>query len=231
MKIAVIHGSPRRGNTYKVTQIFMDELARCGEADFTEIFALQALPELCVGCQLCLGNPHEKCPHARQVLPVLEAMLKADAIIIASPHYGASSMPASLKNLFDHLDFLTLTVAPRKEMFAKKAFVITTGSGSASAIRPIVKCLKNWGINHVYSRGFRFFTGAWDKLPEGKQRKSEDILRRDAGRFYRAKRRRPHLETIFMYYMSKFILRRYYGKGAYSYEYWQEHGWFRARPF
>ncbi|MDR0915941.1 MAG: NAD(P)H-dependent oxidoreductase [Oscillospiraceae bacterium] len=28
MNIAVLHGSPRRGNTYRATRIFMDELTR-----------------------------------------------------------------------------------------------------------------------------------------------------------------------------------------------------------
>jgi multimeric flavodoxin WrbA len=231
MKITVMHGSPRKGNTYKATQMFMDELIKCGEIEFTEFSPLQALPEFCVGCQLCLGNSHEKCPHWQYVSPILDAILEADAIIVTSPHYGASSMPASLKNLFDHLDFLVLAVAPRTEMFSKKAFVLTTGSGSKSAINPIVKCLKNWGVNRVYARGLRMLTNEWDKMPTAKQRKFEAVLHRDARNFYRAKRGKPYLGTIFMYHMSKFVLRRYMGKGAYPYEYWLERGWFKTRPF
>jgi multimeric flavodoxin WrbA len=231
MKIALINGSPRKGNTYKATQIFIDELAKHGEIELTEFFPLQALPKFCVGCQFCLGNSREKCPHSQDVSPIFNAMIEADAIIITSPHYGASSIPATLKNLFDHLDFLTLTVAPRKEMFSKKAFVITTGTGSKSTIGVIVKCLKNWGINRVYSRGFRFFTDKWDKLSEAKRLKFENALRRDARNFYRAKRRHPYLGTVFMYHMSKFILRRYVGEGEYPYEYWLEQGWFKTRPF
>jgi multimeric flavodoxin WrbA len=209
----------------------MDELARCGEIDFTEIFPLQALPEFCVGCQLCLGNPHEKCPHSQFVSPILAAMLEADALIVTSPHYGAATMPASLKNLFDHLDFLTMTIAPRAELFDKKAFVITTGSGSKSVVRTIVKCLKNWGINRVGARGFRFFTDKWDKLAEGKKQKFEIALRRDARRFYRRKRSKPYLGTVLMYHVSKFVLQRFVGEGAYPYEYWLEHGWFKNQPF
>jgi len=116
-------------------------------------------------------------------------------------------------------------------MFSKKAFVITTGSGSASAIGPIVKCLKNWDINRVYSLGLRMFTDKWDKMPEAKQRKFERALRKNARRFYHVKRRGPYLGTIFMYHMAKFVLQRYVGKGAYPYEYWLERGWFGKRPF
>jgi multimeric flavodoxin WrbA len=231
MKIVAIYGSPRKGNTYKAAQVFMDELAKCGEIDLVEFFSLHALPEFCVGCQLCLGNSHEKCPHTQYVSPVLSAMLEADAIMITSPHYGASTMPASLKNIFDHLDFLVLTVAPQEEMFRKKAFVLTTGSGSKSAVRPIVKCLRNWGINRVYARGFRMFTDSWEKMSKTKQCKFETALRRDARRFYSAKLGKPYVGTVFMYHMSKFILRRYIGKGTYPYEHWLAHGWFKTRPF
>lgn len=231
MKICVINGSPRMGNTYRATQIFVDELVKCGGVEITEFFFPKALPEFCTGCQLCLGNPREKCPHTQYVTPILDAIIEADALIIGSPHHGASTMPAGLKNLFDHLDFLTLTVAPREEIFGKKAFIITTGTGSTSAINPIAKCLKFWGINRVFSLGLRMFTDKWDKMPVLKQRRFENALRRKAKRFYRVKRHWPYPGTIFMYHMAKMVLRKYVGKGAYPYEYWLERGWFGNRPF
>ncbi|MDR0818922.1 MAG: NAD(P)H-dependent oxidoreductase [Oscillospiraceae bacterium] len=231
MKVTIIHGSPRKGNTYRATQIFKDELAKRGGIEFTELSMPQAIPEFCVGCQVCLGNPREKCPHERYVTPVLDAILDADALIIGSPHYGATSMPAGLKNFFDHLDFLTLTVAPRAEMFRKKAFIITTGTGSKSVIRTIAGCLKNWGVNRVYSTGFRMLTDKWDKLSEPKLAKVENSLKKKAGKFYLAKKRRPHLSTVFMYHISKIILKNFAGAETYSYKYWDANDWFRKRPF
>ena len=231
MKIAVFHGSPRKGNTYKATTIFMEALSACGDVQYTEFFMPQALPAFCTGCQLCLGNPNEKCPHANYVSPILEAILQADALLFATPHYGACDMPASMKTLLDHLDFLTLTVAPREELFCKKAFIITTGSGSAAAIKPIKSYLKNWGINRVFSLGFRMFTDKWEKLSAAKQAAFGRRLRRAAKRFYRAPKRPPYISTIFMYYVSKIILKKYVGKGAYPYEYWQAKGYFNKCPF
>ena len=60
-------------------------------------------------------------------------------------------MTGSMKNLLDHLDFFTLTVSPRKEMFRKKAFILTTATGSTAAVGQIKKYLKSWGINRVSS--------------------------------------------------------------------------------
>jgi len=231
MNVAVFHGSPRKGNTYKATTIFMDELSQLGSVQFDEFFLPESMPEFCNGCQLCLGNPYDKCPHSDFTTPILNAILSADALIFATPHFGACSMSGAMKNLLDHLDFLTLTIAPRKEIFNKKAFIISTATGSTAAIKPIKKYLKNWGVNRVFSLGFRMFTNKWDKMPSVKQMRFEKALRKAARRFYRVPKRFPYLSTIFMYHMSKFVIRKYVGEGNYPYEYWKEHGYFNKRPF
>lgn len=154
-----------------------------------------------------------------------------DALIVTTPHFGACSMTGSMKNLLDHLDFLTLTVSPQKEIFSKKAFVLSTGSGSISAIKPIKKYLKNWGINRVISLGIRMFTDKWNNMPVKKQQKEEKRLQQAAQRFYFMKKKRPYISTIFKYHMNKFILKRYVGKGNYPFEYWKENGYFDKRPF
>lgn len=231
MKVALFHGSPRKGNTYKATEIFVNELSKPGDVRYTEFFLPKALPEFCVGCQHCLGAPNEKCPHSQYVTPILNAIISADALIFTTPHYGACSMSAVMKNLLDHLDFLTLSVAPRKELFSKKAFIITTGAGSAAAIKPIKKYLQNWGINRVYSLGIRMFAAKWTSMPETKQAKFEKKIRQAARKFYYAKKSIPYFSTLMMYYISKFILKKYVGKDGYSYKYWKDNGYFKKRPF
>ncbi|MDR1703905.1 MAG: NAD(P)H-dependent oxidoreductase [Clostridiales bacterium] len=162
---------------------------------------------------------------------MLDAILAADALIFTTPHYGACDMSGAMKNLLDHLDFLTMSVAPREAIFRKKAFIITTGSGSAAAIKPIRSFIKNWGINRVYSYGIRMFTDKWDKMPEAKRSKHEKALRRAARAFYAAPVKRPYIPTVFMYHMFKFVIKRYIGEGNYPYEYWKDRGYFTKRPF
>jgi len=231
MTIAVFLGSPRKGNTYRATKIFLDELQKCGEVRLIEFQLPGALPGFCTGCTLCLGGQREKCPDAQYVTPIAEALMEADALVFATPHYGACSMPGAMKNLLDHLAFLEMNVAPRAEMFGKKAFVLTTGAGSAAAVKPIGTFLRHWGVNRVYARGFRMFTDRWSNMPEKKQARYEAALRRAARKFYGTPRRRPYLSSIAHYHMTKFILKRYVGEGSYPYEYWKERGWFRRRPF
>lgn len=231
MNIAVFHGSPRKGNTYKAAQLFMDELLRYGEVQYTEFFFPEALPEFCTGCQLCLCNPSEMCPHSQYTSPILNAIICADALIFSTPHFCACSMTAGMKTLLDHLDFLTMTIAPRVELFSKKAFIITTGTGSTAAAKPIKSYLRNWGVNRVYSLGVRMFTDKWDKMSNAKQHKTEKQLRQAARRFYKTPKHPPYISTIFMYHMAKFILKKYVGEESYPYKYWQEKGYFKKRPF
>ena len=84
--ITVFHGSPRKGNTYNATKIFMDELSKYENVNFTEFFLPKDLPVFCTGCTLCLGGKREKCPNAQYVAPIFDAILKADAFIFATPH-------------------------------------------------------------------------------------------------------------------------------------------------
>lgn len=231
MDVVVFHGSPRKGNTYAATQIFLEGLAACGAVRATEFFLPKALPVFCTGCQRCLEGPRENCPHAEYVTPILEAVMAADALVFATPHHGGCSMSGGMKSLLDHLDFLTLTVAPREAMFAKKAFILTTATGSAAAIGPVRKFLKHWGVNRVDAVGLRMFTNRWDAMPGKKQAAFERRLRRAAKRFYEAKRKRPYVSAVGMYYMSRMIIRRYVGPGGYPYEHWMQNGFFQRRPF
>jgi len=230
LDVTVFHGSPRKGNTYTATTIFTEGLKKLGDVNITEFYLPKAMPEFCTGCQKCLGNPNSSCPHAEYVEPVLMSILKSEALIFATPHF-ACNMSGAMKNLLDHLDFLTMNVAPRKEVFQKRAFIITTGSGSAAAIKLIRRFLMNWGVNRVYSIGIRMFTDKWNKMPKKKQKRIDHKLRKAANHFYRVKVKRPRISSVFMYHVFKFIIRRYIGEGSYPFEYWKEQGYFAKRPF
>lgn len=114
-------------------------------------------------------------------------------------------MTGGMKNLLDHLDFFTLAVSPRKEMFSKKAFILTTATGTAAAVQQIKKCLKSWGINRVSSVGIRMFIDKWNKMPVKKQQKQEKRIRKAARSFYDLKKKRPYISSVFMYMMNKKI--------------------------
>jgi len=209
----------------------MDELAKCGDISLMEFFLPQDLPAFCTGCTLCLGGLNEKCPNTQYVTPIIDAIINADALVFTTPHYGACSMSGAMKNLIDHIDFLVLGTAPREEMFDKKAFIITTSSGTTAAIKPIKNFLRHCGINRVRSLGLRLLTNKWDKMPQRKQARYEKSLRKAARKFYDTKKGRPYLYSIIWYHIFKFVLKNYVGKDDYAYKLWEEKGYFKKRPF
>jgi multimeric flavodoxin WrbA len=231
MKVVVFNGSPRKGNTFTVTKLFLNELAKCGELKLTEFSFPKDMPKFCTGCQQCLRGPREKCPHADYVDLIYEAIIEADALVFASPHFGASCMPGSMKTLFDHLSFMEMTIAPRKECFQKKAFILTTGSGSKQNIRIIKSCLINWGINRVESLGIRMFTDKWISISKKRQMKLEKMIRRKAHIFYYLKKKIPYPKTVILFFTNKFIIKKFMGEGTYTYKYWKENGYFKKLPF
>lgn len=228
MKIAVVHGSPRKGNTYLAARKFLAALAKRGEVEASEFFLPKDMPKFCRGCATCVMQGEEKCPHAQYSQPILSAMLAADALLFTTPVYVMSTSGIQ-KNLLDHFPFLFINHRPRPEFFGKKAFVLSTtvGAGLQSAMKPIATCLKFWGVNRVYRKGFRIFALNWDEMPKEKQEKYDRQIDRCAEKFRRAVLKgpgAPYPFTRFFYAMSRWMIKK--GMAApLDREYWRAQGW------
>lgn len=230
MNIAVIHGSPRKGNTYEITQKFMQKMQTRGEVSFREFFLPQDMPEFCKGCFTCILRDEKLCPHAKYIQPILSAMIEADALIFTTPIYVLSTSGA-MKAFLDHFGFMFFVHRARPEMFHKKAFIISTtaGAGTKSAMKVIASSLKYWGINRVYQRGFIMHHIKWDSMPLKKKDKFEKILLADASKFWEAvsseKDLVPYVSTRFMFTMIKQFQKRAANDSA-DKQYWKQQGWF-----
>lgn len=236
MKIVMVHGSPRKGNTYLAAQLFLDEMKRLGSVSSREFFLPQDLPEFCRGCAVCILKSEELCPHARYVQPVLQAMLEADALIFTTPVFVLSES-GGMKAFLDHFGFLFLPHRPRPEMFRKKAFLLSTtaGAGTRSAMKPIAESLRFWGVNRIFTRGFALHEISWNKMPEKRRAAFERRIRADAGRFYRETTggtiRRPYFKIQFMFQFCKRLIRSYPEDNA-DRRYWRAQGWLeKGSPF
>jgi multimeric flavodoxin WrbA len=229
MNVTVIHGSPRKGNTYEITEKFKKEMQTQGEVSFREFFLPKDMPEFCKGCFTCILRDEKACPHASFIQPILEAMLEADALIFTTPVYVMSATGA-MKAFLDHFGFMFYVHRARPEMFHKKAFILSTtaGAGTKSAMKTIAASLKYWGINRVYSRGFVMHSIKWNQMPDKKKNRYERMLRSDAVKFYHAvaskKDKTPYLHTRFMVFMCRQFQKRA-DDGAVDKEYWKEQGW------
>lgn len=148
MKYLIINGSPHKGNTWKIVELAKETIQREDkEPVMEEIHLVQENLPFCRGCSACFRLGHEKCPHSGTVLKIIEAMDKADGVIVASTAYNRRET-SILKNFFDHLCFML----HRPHFFRSKALVITTtgGVGGKSAAKSIASFLKGIGFNRCY---------------------------------------------------------------------------------
>ncbi len=238
MKIVIVHGSPRKGNTYKATKLFKEEMQKQGEIEFVDFFLPKDMPDFCCGCMTCFLKGEEKCPHADYTMPILEHMVSADALIFTTPVF-ALSLSGCMKSFLDHYEYIFIVHRARTEMFKKKAFIIssTVGAGAKAAMKTISTSLKYWGVNRIYTYSFTTFGDEWDNMKAAKKEKSESQIRKKAAGFYKeaasGKRHSPYLHIRIMYLISKFIIKKYTDDSSLDKKYWIEKGWYEGEknPF
>lgn len=146
MKCLVIHGSPRRGNTWDVLNRVKEEMNKNGnfQWDIIELGRLQMTN--CVGCFNCIFKGEEQCPHNNYMGEIRGKMDEADVFIITSSVYSLN-ITGTLKTFIDHMSFKF----HRPSYFTKKALVITTtaGAGHEDAAKYIKNVLGYWGVNYI----------------------------------------------------------------------------------
>jgi len=231
MRVVIIHGSPRKGNTYEATQKVMAHMRQHGDVEFTEFYLPKDLPEFCRGCFNCFFSGEDKCPHAKYAQPIAQAMDEADGIIFASPVY-AMQLSGGMKTLLDHLAYVYMNHRPR--YMRKKALVIATtaGAGLGNCLKYIKQNLTLWGVNKVYTLGVQMQAMGWDDMESGRKAKAELRIGRVAKIFYADLASRhlhsPSLVQVVMFNVSK-AMNISYDDGSKDKQYWLTQGWLESK--
>lgn len=148
MKILIINGGPRLGNTWKLTMLVKEELKLISsKIDYTEIHLKDLNLPFCLGCSLCFRKGHEHCPHNNIIQSIMDKIQESDGVIFSAPTYNMQ-MPALTKNFVDHLCFML----HRPRYFNKKGLIISTtgGVGAKNATKNMAGTMKGWGFNRCY---------------------------------------------------------------------------------
>ncbi len=178
MNIVILHGSMRKGNTYKLTQEVASILLKREDVSIREFSVSELELPFCESCHACFSAGEEFCPHREIMTPVAEAIESCDGLIISGVVYSLH-LNAAMKNLIDHLSYYF----HRPRLFSKKALVITTTAGAAE--RRIATYLKSvlghWGVGYIKSLSCKIQTS-----PFSLNEKQLAKLRAAANAFYAA---------------------------------------------
>lgn len=151
MKIVVINGTPVKGVTYYMKELFLGHIKEGNE--IVEFYP-KDMPSFCVGCKNCFLKGEDKCPHDLAMNPIWTAMQKADLLVFVYPVYALRA-PASIKSLLDHLCVHWMVHRPDPQFFKKTAVIITNsvGAPNRSAQKDVKTSLSWMGISKIYTCG------------------------------------------------------------------------------
>ena len=237
MKITVINGTEKHGVTYKLKEIFLDELR--GKAEITEFYLPKDCPNFCVGCTTCFRTDGSKCKDAEYTQKIEKALLSADLLIFTTPAYVFHATGA-MKAMLDHFGYRWMPHKPAKEMFGKRAVIITQclGGGGKSAAKDIKDSLSWWGVSDIRACSFKLMSEIeWDKLHEKAKKKMAGKLVSVAEKMKKidySKPARTNLLTKCKFYAVR-MLQTNLGKTNPEYtdfKYWKTNGWLdKERPW
>lgn len=227
-RIAVLHANGRHGHTYQCVEQFKQSLSTFEQFSFQEHDLASELPRFCTGCHSCMINGEKNCPHYLQLAPILEDIIMADGVILASPVY-VMDVSSSMKNLLDHLAYLWIAHRPRKANFFSVGMAVSTGAGGGMrrANQTMLESFDSLGFRRSYGIGFL--------SRDVDTQKTKQAIHRAARRFYRAMSNKDNLsiklkQRVLFAVMQKKIAG--YGDEMPDKRYWNEKGWFeKERPW
>ena len=237
MKITVINGTEKHGVTWHLKEAFL--AAFRSRAEITEFDLPGDCPGFCTGCTACFTEDERRCKDAASVQKIEKAMLEADLLVFTSPAYVFHATGA-MKAMLDHFGYRWMPHRPAKEMFGKRAVIITQclGAGSGSAAKDIKDSLSWWGVSHISVCTFRLMSDIhWDKLPGKKKKQMTSRIERLAGKISRmnfTKPARTGLPARCKFYAVRMMqtgLGKEHPEYA-DYRYWHAMGWLgTGRPW
>ena len=166
-------------------------------------------------------------------------MISADLLLFTSPAY-VFHVTGAMKAMLDHFGYRWIPHRPLKEMFGKRAVIITQclGAGGKSSAKDIKDSLSWWGVSNIKVFSFKLMSEIlWEKLPEKTRRKMTDKLINAADKMKRIDYSKPARTSLLT--KSKFYAVRMLQTGLgkdnpeYSdYKYWKKNGWIdKTRPW
>jgi multimeric flavodoxin WrbA len=156
-KVLILSGSPRKGgNSDTLCDQFMQGAKDGGNDEVEKIFLRDKKINYCIACYACRDTG--KCVQQDDMAEILEKMIAADVIVMASPVYFYT-LDAQMKTLMDR------TVARYKEITNKEMyFIITAADTSIPMMQRTIECFRGFAdcLDGVREKGIIYGVGAWN---------------------------------------------------------------------
>ena len=236
MKITVISGTEKRGVTYRLKEIFLQNFQG---AEITEFYLPKDCPFFCMGCASCFTKGEDNCKDFNYIKPIEKSLVEADLIVMTSPAYVMHATGA-MKAFLDHLAYRWMPHRPTPEMFGKRAVIITQciGAGAKSSANDIKHSLSWWGISKIGVFSCALMDNiVWDNISEKRRNKLAKKLNRLSRKFAKINYSRPahtKLITKIKFTMCRLMQKQVRKNGVVGIdnEYWDNIGWLsKSRPW
>lgn len=217
MKILIVHGSPRRGNTWNILNIIKEKISERVDVEYDIVELSKVKLESCRGCFNCIFKGEDKCPHRVIMKELIDKIDRCDGLIITSPVYSMQ-VSGLLKNFIDHMSFNF----HRPRYYNKKALVITTTAGAAEkkSADYIKEVLNYWGVNSIYLIPLKY--------RDNRERENGKIIDKAVDEYVEdlmsGKYKSPSLKNLCMYNIWRAMSKAPFNEGSADYDYWRESG-------
>ncbi len=222
-RVLAIMGSPRRGDTYHLTQRIEEEMARQDEVSFDYLWLREADLRPCTGCCACFWGGEERCPLKDDRAEIERRMLDADGVIFASPVY-ALSMTGLMKTLLDRLAY----VLHRPRFFEQKALiVVSAGAAGVKQTQDAIANVRYMGFDVVGRVGLAMLPKPWTRAEQRQMAsRTERAGRSLLSAMQRNRRSAPNLLETMYFRVQQAAFEANREEQPADYEYFAERGWF-----
>ncbi|MDF9866694.1 multimeric flavodoxin WrbA [Bacilli bacterium PM5-3] len=233
MKIVVINGTEVKGCTYHIKEMLLTNLRKDNE--IVEFYLPKDAPNFCCGCKLCFYESAAKCPHAASIGLIWTAIKESDLIIFAYPVYTLRA-PGQVKSLLDHFGCHWMVHRPKKEMFNKRAIILTqsVGASNKAAQNDVATSLTWLGVSSIKKLGIRLNESIiWEEISTKRKEKIEKKVKKLAKNHKIDKRVKPNLKVKLYFQISKMLHQRSIKKTknelSVDDKHWIKNGWINIK--
>lgn len=228
MKILVIMGSPRKGNTFHAAERIREILQENVPVEWEYVMLGNITLEQCRGCFTCFAKGEEYCPIEDNASSLEQKMLDADGVIFATPVYGFQ-VSGLMKAFIDRHSY----ICHRPRFFRQKALILTTTGavGAKDVLKYLEMVARIWGFD-IAARVSIISHPTMGALPPYRVKENERKLREAAVAFLdalqRGTRSKPGLMDVIIFHVGRAPSKELGERGNVAdHRYWTDKGWFQ----